>query len=149
MPKPLALPDVRQSAEHDCATAAWRCVYKWHLGRNAKVLDLSHPILGTDPATLEAVIRKSAGWHVRSGETRIEDLGYYAESLRPTICPVTLPDDDDSHYVTVAGIYYGKVHFQCSKRGPMKLPEATFLECWHGLGRHANYKTWSLTAWPV
>lgn len=146
--KPEPLPNVLQSRDFDCATAAWRTVYQYHHGRNARILDLSHPIHGTDPATLEAVIRRDANWHVRSGETMLADLRYYAESWRPSICLVT-PPGSDSHYVVVGGLYRGRVYFQCPSEGWCAVKESEFEAMWRGLGKYKDFERWSLTAWPV
>lgn len=148
MPKPEPLPDERQRDDHDCATAAWRCVYRYHYGRNARVKDLSHPILGTDPATLEAVIRNDAAWHAHAGETLIDDLRHYCGTLRPVICLITPPGEECSHYITVAGVWRGWVWFQCPADGWQALREAAFVECWRGLGKYKDFVRWSLVAWP-
>jgi len=146
--KPQVLPDIRQTRDWDCATACLQCLAKYHYGRSRAVLDLSHPINGTDPATIEAVIRADKGWQVRSGESFTSDLQHYADSLRPSICLMTFPGDADSHYVVVGGVFRGRVHFQCPATGPQSLLAAEFEAAWHGLGRHAAFRHWSLTAWP-
>lgn len=147
--KPAPLPQILQRAGHDCATAAWKCVYYFHVGRNARILDLSHPIAGTDPLTLEAVIRRDAAWHVRSGETMIDDLKHYAETWRPPICLVTMPGETESHYIVVGGVWRGYVYYHCPCDGWGRMREAEFISMWHGLGRHRDFRMWSLTAWPV
>jgi len=148
MAAPQTLPDLRQRNASDCATACWRIVYSYHFGRDKRVRDLSHPINGTDPATIEAVIRADKGWHVRSGESFVRDLQHYADTWRPSICLMTFPGDSDSHYVTVAGVYRGRVHFQCPATGAQSMLTAEFEAAWHGLGRFAQFRRWSLTAWP-
>jgi predicted double-glycine peptidase len=146
--RPEPLPDCRQRDDFDCGTSAWRTVYRYHHGRNARVLDLSHPVFGTDPATLEAVIRRDANWNVRSGETRIEDLRHYADTWRPSICLVT-PPGSDSHYIVAAGVWRGRVYFQCPSEGWCAVREADFTAMWRGLGRYKDFECWSLTAWPA
>jgi predicted double-glycine peptidase len=147
MPKPEPLPDVRQSRNFDCATAAWRTVYQYQQGRNARILDLSHPIAGTDPATLEAVIRRDSNWHVHAGETLIDDLRHYGSTLRPAICLIT--PEDDSHYVVVGGVWRGRVYLQDPCEGWCAMTEADFVAAWHGLGKYKDFERWSLVAWPV
>lgn len=147
--KPQTLPDVRQTREWDCATACWKTVHAYHFGRDKRVRDLSHPINGTDPATIEAVIRADKGWQVRSGESFVRDLQHYADTWRPSICLMTFPGDSDSHYVTVAGVYRGRVHFQCPATGAQSMLAAEFEAAWHGLGKYAAFRRWSLTCWPV
>jgi len=147
--KPEPLPDVRQTAAHDCATAAWRCVYQFHHGRNARIQDLSNPVAGTDPSTLEAVIRHDASWCVHSGESMLVDLQHYAATWRPAICLMTFPGELDSHYVTVGGVWRGRVYFQDPNSGWSIMKVEEFEACWRGLGRYAEYERWSLIAWPV
>lgn len=149
MPRPEALPDIRQKDAHDCATAAWRCVYRYHYGRNKSVLDLSHPINGTDPATIEAVIRSDKRWNVKSGESFVSDLAHYAATERPAICLMTFPGASDSHYITVAGVWRGRIYFQCPDIGPQSMLAGEFEAAWHGLGRYSHFKQWALCAWPA
>ncbi len=148
MPKPEPLPDIRAKTAHDCGTTAWRVVFAYHHGRNGRVIDLSNPVQGTDPSTLEAIIRRDANWSVHSGETFLNDLQHFAATLRPPICLMTLPGDSDSHYVVCAGVYRGRVFFHCPSDGTQSLPAGEFEAAWHGVGKYSQFNRWSLAAWP-
>ena len=148
MPKPDPLPAEFQKNGHDCGITAWRCVFRYHYARNAKVIDLSNPIQGTDPSTLEALIRRDANWCVNSGETFISDLEHFAATLRPSICLMTFDNDTDSHYVVCGGVWRGKVYFHDPAEGWRTLPVKEFERMWHGVGKYAHFARWSLTAWP-
>jgi predicted double-glycine peptidase len=144
---PLELPDVRQRHDHDCLTAAWKTVYKWHMGRTMRPLaDLSSPINGTDPATAEAVIRVLHGWNVLAGEMLTGDLKYFADTYRPVICPITTPDG--GHYVVVSGVDRYRVHFHDPDKGSRDMTRAKWLEAWRDTGKTAVYLCWGLVAWP-
>ena len=148
MPKPLPLPDERSRRPHDCGPSAWRTVYRYHHGRNSRIVDLSNPVNGTDPATLEAIIRRDANWHVVSGSAFIDDLRHYCESWRPPICLMTFPGDEDSHYVCVGGVWRNRVYYQCSTEGWCAMPVGEFEAAWHAVGRYAQFERWMLAAWP-
>lgn len=148
--KPEPLPSIFQRADFDCATAAWKCVYAYHYGRNPRVRDLSNAIQGTDPSTLEAVIRNDRGWHVHAGESMVEDLRHYAATWRPSICLVTLPTHGyDSHYVVCGGVWRGRAYYHCPSGGWQSAKVSDFETYWHGMGRHRNFRKWSLAAWPA
>ena len=150
MPKPLDLPDVRQRTGHDCATAALRTVYQWHFGRDSRIRDLSSAVNGTDPATLEANIRVGGGWNANGGEMILDDLAHYCATWRPVIALISpdYPDSGESHYVVVAGVYRGRVHYQCPEQGPGVMAAAKWLSLWHGRGKHADFRCWCVAAWP-
>jgi len=145
--KPQVLPDIRQTRDWDCATAAWKCVVKYHYGRNREVMDLSHPIRGTDPATLEAAIR-ATGWAVRAGDATVKDLQHYADHWKPTICLMTFPGAADSHYCVVAGVWRGRVFYQDPESGPQSMLADEFEASWKAIGQYSQFKHWALTCWP-
>lgn len=149
--KPHTLRDIRQKESHDCGIAAWKTVYQWHTDKRPRpAVDLSNGIQGLDPATLESKIRVGRSWNVVAGEMLVDDLRHYCDTLRPVICLITRDFEGEKcgHYVVVAGIYRGKVHYQDPYDGPHAVRIADWCDSWHDRGRYADFPNWGLVAWP-
>lgn len=149
--KPLELPDVRQTKDHDCGTAAWKTVYKWHTAKGTRsIVDLSSRIHGLDPASLESNIRVGKSWNVIAGEMMIDDLRFFCKSYRPVICLITRAFDFETcgHYVVVSGVHRNKVYFQDPYDGPNSLRIDDWAFGWHDRGRYSDFVSWGLVTWP-
>jgi ABC-type bacteriocin/lantibiotic exporter with double-glycine peptidase domain len=151
MPRPDPLPDIRQNKDHNCGWAAWQSIYRYHYDRNPSRRDLSNPIHGTDPSTLEAIIRNDRQWTVISGEMFLNDLRHFCETLRPVICTITRTFDDGidyGHYVAVAGVWRNRVYFQDPTYGPEVWSAEKWMSSWHDMGKYAKFRHWGLVACP-
>lgn len=119
----LQLPDIRQRTGWDCGKAAVECVLRF-FGSSADLRKLgTSPMDGTDPRAIETCLRLS-NHQVISGEMDLDDLRYFTKTGRPVIAVV------NGHYVTVAGIARGKVHYQDPWTGPCKCKPGDFLGWW-------------------
>lgn len=149
----LELRDLRQTDNHDCCPAAARVAFSAFGYRysHAALIDALHTsgMDGTDPRTLEAMLRKS-GWHVLSGDMSVEDLKYQTRLGRPVIVLVTL--DCGGHYVTVRGVHRNRVHFHDTRPangGFVSLPTGEFEAVWHDFDRFGtDYRNFGLAIWP-
>ncbi len=154
MAKPSPLPSIRARHAHDCGISAARCLLEYHLKRPVNVPDLSTEPDGTNPSTLEALIRsrKSERWHVVSGEMAIEDVAHYCGTARPVICLITNAEGA-GHYVVAAGVWRGRVWFQDSDFEPGETgwgsAPVTEFESWRADfdRRGQTYHRWGLAAW--
>lgn len=103
----IALPDQQlQSEDWDCGRAALRAALSVY-GRHLRLPDLSNPVQGTCPSTLEAIVR-ALGLPVVSGNMRTKDLRHFTDLGRPVLCPIA---DHGGHWVVVVGearkvVYY-------------------------------------------
>lgn len=137
----LALPDLRQSAGHDCGEVALRCVLSFY-GIKAAVR-LATPERGTAPEQLENAM-KSIGLRVVSGEMNIGDLKHFCDTKRPVLAVVHWPNEEDSHWLAVRGVSRGKVYYQDPAEGQCKKSIKEFLSSWNAGGRVGPYKTWGV-----
>lgn len=95
----IALPDQQlQSEDWDCGRAALRAALSVY-GRPLRLPDLSNPVQGTCPSTLEAIVR-SLGLPAVSGNMRTDDLRHFTDLGRPVLCPIA---DHGGHWVVVVG----------------------------------------------
>ena len=140
----LSLPDVRQTSGHTCGDAASLCALAFH-GVSA-VFRLANKQQGADPVSIESKFRQIK-MKVVAGEMTVDDLRYYCNSGRPVICLVHWPDGQDSHYVCVAGVSRGHVHFQDPESGPGKCSIADFDSAWWANGRIGDYCRWGIAPW--
>lgn len=144
--------DLRQIDNFDCGPAAARVAisaYGYRVSQASITNALfSNNMDGTDPRTLEAMLRKN-GWRVLSGDMTIEDLKVQTKLGRPVIVLVTL--DCGGHYVTVRGVRRGKVHFHDSRHysgGFKSLPIQEFEAAWYDFDRFgAEYRNFGLALW--
>ena len=119
----LALPDTWQYGAASCGRAAAACVLR-HFGKAADLRGLvTTAIDGTDPRTLESLLRKT-GLRVVAGEMTAADLKHFTGTGRPVIAVVR------NHYVVVAGVARGRVHYQDPQAGPARKLLAEFLDWW-------------------
>lgn len=141
----IALPDLRQSAEHDCGYTAVLVVLR-RMRRKVTPGDLAplstNMIDGTDPRAIESTLR-GLGLRVISGEMDMGDLWHHTESSRPVIC--LLSRDGVGHYVVVSGLHEGSVHFQCPSEGPSRMRTTAWRRCWTEIDRlGAVYRGWGI-----
>lgn len=119
----LSLPDVRQKRDYDCGKAATACVLQLlDASADLRVLGTT-PTDGTDPRAIESCLRL-AGCKVVSGEMTLGDLRHFTRTGRPVIAVV------NGHYVVVAGVSRGKVHYQDPLEGPQRCSEKDFAKWW-------------------
>lgn len=139
----LKLPDIRQKDDYDCGAAAVDTVLRFLGVRScAAVLDMANPVQGTAPDTVEALLRR-AGLPVLSGTLHIEDLKHFPDHGRPVVCPVST--DDGGHWVIVAGISRGRVHYQCPLNGKTTMKVSDWLVRWRDTSRSGHeYDRWGI-----
>jgi ABC-type bacteriocin/lantibiotic exporter with double-glycine peptidase domain len=137
------LEDVRQKYAHDCGRAAVRCVLRSY-GISDRGLGLeSCEQNGTHPASIHAALR-DAGLQVFSGE--IGDMLQAISRLAPIITPISL---HGGHYVVVAGVRRGKVHFQDPLDGPSELKLAEWEAIWKDVDIFGTrYKRFGIVGQP-
>ena len=126
----LSIPDVRQTADHDCGDAACSAVLRFHGLTGRRVATL---VDGTDPRTLEAVFWRS-GLAVQSGRMDVLDLRHHTRRGRPVVCLVT-SDAGGGHWVVVAGVARGSVHYHDPTHGTKRERSAKFAERWRDTDR--------------
>lgn len=142
----LTLPDLRQQTGHDCGQTAAAVVYRLH-GRRKADPPKGSELDGTHPAEMERAFR-DAGLCVQSGDMTPADLRHHTRAGRPVVCLVT-EADGTGHWVVVAGVARGKVHFHCPAAGPRTEPTAAFAARWHDSDRVAvRYERWGIACWP-
>lgn len=140
----IDLPDYRQPTDASCGQTAAKVVYGY-FGRRG-VRPQGTPIDGTDPRTLESALRL-AGLVVQSGSMDADDLKHHTRKGRPVVCLVT-EADGTGHWVVVAGVRRGRVHFHCPLVGPRVEPVAAFAARWHDSDRVAvRYEQWGIACW--
>lgn len=135
----LALPDRRQTTGWGCGPAATRVALEY-LGvrRPARRVreGLPHsPQDGTDPRTIEAFLR-GLGLDVQAGEMALCDLAHHAAHGRPVLCLIQA--GGVGHYVVSAGLFRGRVYYQCPADGPADLPPTGWLSVWHDTDRYGT-----------
>ena len=140
----LSLPDVRQTAGHDCGEAAVKCVLEFH-GIKAAVR-LATPSHGTDPTQIEAALR-NIGCGVMAGEMTVDDLRHFADCGRPVIALVHWPEGQDSHWIVIRGVSRGTVYFHDPIDGPSKCGARDFEAAWKASGRVGAYRRWGIAPW--
>jgi hypothetical protein len=140
----IPLPDLRQTADHDCGPCAVRIALR--ALRKRPKFDLyaalgTSPIDGTDPRSIESYMRFLGLW-VWSGTGSLDDLRH-ATASRPAICLVTRAQV--GHYVVVSGLLEGRVHYQCPSEGPVRMGTRTWLRTWRDVDRlGAHYHQWMI-----
>ena len=144
----IALPDLRQNAQHDCGYTAVLIVLK-HLRRRVTPGDLAplscNVINGTDPRAIESMLR-GVGLRVISGEMSLQDLHHHTTIGRPVICLVSA--SGVGHYVVVAGVEFDRIHYQDPAEGPMDQPKPSWKRSWHDIDRMgATYRSWGIAVW--
>jgi predicted double-glycine peptidase len=139
----ILLPDVRQRKDFDCGVAAVETVLK--LFGLPRPPDLSNPIDGTAPDTVEALLRK-AGLLVAAGHLTVSDLKHFTDRGAPVLCPITV--SDGGHWVTVRGVQRLRVHYQDPETGPQSLKASDWDAGWTGGTRTGrDYSGWGIAAW--
>jgi ABC-type bacteriocin/lantibiotic exporter with double-glycine peptidase domain len=138
----IPLPDLRQTREHDCGAVAVRIALRAIKKRPPADLETllgTSPIDGTDPRSMESLLRSLGLW-VASGSFTLADL-HHITTTRPAICLVTRANI--GHYVTVGGIVSGTVHYQCPSEGPCRSGTRSWMKSWRDVDRlGATYHQW-------
>ena len=137
----LVIPDIRQSADYDCGDAVVSALARFHgIGVSGGI---SNAIQGTDPGTVEAVVRRW-GLPVVSGTLTLADLAHFTKTGRPVLCPVAA---FGGHWVIVRGIDRGRVHVHCPFSGPTSTPSAKWVAEWRDVSRAGHeFDRWGIVA---
>lgn len=132
-------PDLRQEQDHNCGhTAALVALRSVGLDGTG---DLSHPVVGTSPETLVAMLLRG-GACVGPGTWTVADLQHFTKSGRPVVCPVAT---FGGHWVVVRGVGRGKVHYHCPSFGRESVSFAKWADLWKDLSMSgATYRNWGI-----
>jgi ABC-type bacteriocin/lantibiotic exporter with double-glycine peptidase domain len=142
----LVLPDVRQAAGHDCGAAVLECVLRFYGVAPARwVRALPNPVQGVSPDTIEAVLWATLG-RVCRGTMTTADLRHHTRAGRPVLCPVA---DHGGHWVCVAGVERGRVHYHDPLTGPAVAGAADWDRRWADSTPGVPYTRFGLTGWPA
>lgn len=137
----LQIPDVRQQSDFDCGAACIEAVLQ--LGGRTPPDSLANPVQGMAPDTLEAVLR-SVGVRVISGTMCVDDLKHFTRGGRPVICPT---DIEGGHWVIVAGVGRGRVHYHDPDAGMQSVAESKWRSLWCGSTRFGHaFDRWGIAA---
>lgn len=145
----LDLPIVRQRRSHTCAVAACRCLLRFH--GLAGPPSFASETDGADPRAVEVALRR-AGLGVLAGEADVGQLKYWCGRGMPPICLIQWTDGivRVGHYVVVAGVYRGKVHYADPIDGLTSLPISEWNDRWTDSERlGGTFRHWAVAAGPV
>ncbi len=139
----LDLSDSRQQHDHTCGPAALESVFRFW-GKSVRgVTGLANPVQGMSPDTVEAILRR-AGFGLLSGNLIVPDLRHFTRLGRPVLCPITT-DAGEGHWVAVAGVSRGRVHYQCPTHGPASLRDTDWLPRWADATRFGHgFERWGI-----
>jgi ABC-type bacteriocin/lantibiotic exporter with double-glycine peptidase domain len=142
----LDLPDLRQSSDFDCSDACLRIVFRF-FGR-ARSPAVATPVDGADPRALEAAFRR-AGFFAQAGDGLTPlDLRFHTRLGHPVVCLVT-NHDGVGHYVVVAGVARGFVHYQDPETGPGRERAAAFFARWRDSDHDGRrFNRWAIIVRP-
>ena len=142
----ITLSDIRQKTDYDCGIVAVEVLLKalnMRLTADRSLALSTSPIDGTDPRSIEALLRK-LHLHVISGEMLWDDLVYFTQT-RPVICLVTF--DSIGHWVVASGLKDRRMHYHDPSLGAQSLGKRKWLEVWKDVDRlGAVYRQWGITA---
>lgn len=140
----IKIQPILQRCDYDCGSAVMDCVIRyWGVRTSVAVLNLSHPITGTSPDVIEAVLRK-AGLRIISGPMTVIDLQNHCRLERPILCPVTT-DDGVGHWVCVIGVQRGRVYFHDPLVGQRSLKVADWDAGWRDTSHSGHeYDKWAI-----
>lgn len=155
----LDLPDPRAKGRpiegYECGDLAVRCVMRFHgLRQRERLVALSEPVHGADPASLTSFVVSPLGEPLRwaHGSMTVPDLRHYADTGRPVLTLVQADTADgrtEGHYVVVAGVARRRVHYLDPFSGMRAMREAEWDTRWHDTGRFGTlFRRWGLVAWP-
>lgn len=142
----LVFPNTQlQTEDWDCGRAAARAVLslfgRTTIGGFQYGLDLVNPVQGLCPGTMEAALR-AYGLPLLSGLMRVEDLKHFTQSGRPVLCPIK---DDGGHWVAVAGVHRGYVHYFDPTLGMTKRKSPDWIYSWRDSDSKGNvYAHWGI-----
>ncbi len=139
----LVVPHVRQAESYSCGRAAVEMCFRFHAVRGRKPQATSFD--GTDPRSIEASLRL-AGLPVQSGQMTLDDLRHHTRAGRPVIALVTT-ESGHGHYVVVAGVERGGVHFLDPDAGPevVRRRADEFVAAWADSDRlGVRYECWGI-----
>lgn len=136
----LDLPDIRVEDGFRCgpaavATALSALNMKWSLANLTAYLATT-PSDGSDPRSIEGFLRR-LGLYLVAGEMDLGLLRYFTSRGIPVLCVVQ--SEGEGHWITVAGIKRGWVHYQDPAYGPIRLKEEDFFKIWHDEDRLGTY----------
>ncbi len=138
----LELKDIRQHDDYSCGDACVDVVIRFMGIRTCvSVLTMANAVQGVGPETCESLLRR-AGLSVLSGAMTVDDLRHLTKSGRPVLCPTSILG---GHWVVVAGVARGKVHFHDPVSGPSTLKIAEWDEKWHDESRSGHaFRKWGI-----
>lgn len=145
-----AFPGVRQQDDFDCGPAAVKSVLGYYgmdsftLAKYATMLNTSQTD-GTDPRSIETLLRQRFRLSVVSGDFEVLDLEHFSRQQVPVICLVTR--ETAGHYVVVLGVRRGKVHMFDPEDGSLSMTATEFDDCWHDCDRYGlQFKNFGIAA---
>jgi ABC-type bacteriocin/lantibiotic exporter with double-glycine peptidase domain len=140
----LTLPDVRMRDSFDCGAACVEAAAAFW-GVRCRPARLANPAQGMAPDTVEAVLR-SIGLAVLSGTMAAADLRHLTRTGRPVLCPTGLYG---GHWVVVAGVARGRVHYHDPAAGPARLGLAAWDAAWGDTSRSGQaFARWGIACGP-
>lgn len=146
----LALPDIRQTANHDCGIAVCRVVMRYYGKKwqdNFEKMLNACEIDGTDPRNIEFLFRKS-GFGVLSGELTVPDIRHFIAMKRPVITLVQR--FGIGHYIVVNDVKSRRIDYHCPVDGLVKCSIRKFRESWRDVGRMGTiYNSFGIVPWPA
>lgn len=131
----LLVPDVRQTASHDCGVAVCRAVMRFHGKRWSDDYDKRLGVCeidGTDPRNIEVLFRQ-LGFGVISGEMTVADLRFNLSCGRPVI--TLIQRQGVGHYIVVSDVTPRTIGYQCPVDGFCKVSTRKFRAEWKDVGR--------------
>lgn len=136
---------VPQTSDHTCGDCLARTILRYW-GRPAG-RPLSTPYDGTDPRSLEAVLRL-AKLSVLSGHMDLELVGHLTGRGRPVGCLVQR--EGVGHWVCVRGVLRRRVYFFDPLDGDASEPAAAFRARWSDADRFGvRYDCFGVSAWEA
>lgn len=140
----LEPPPILQRSAHDCGNAVVRALFAAHqVGPRGLKADLSNPVQGMSPDTLEAILWKGFGALAR-GTLTVADLTHYCRTGRPVAC---LTDYQGGHWVLAWKVARGRVSFLCPDRGMVAVPVAEWVGHWHDSANGVEYRRFGVCPW--
>lgn len=143
----LVIPDVRQQDNYDCGAACVDAVAEFFGLRKrgparqmrTALGSLANPIQGISPDTVAAMLR-ALGLSVLSGTMTIADLRHLTGTGRPVLCP------RQEHWLVVAGVSRGFVHYHDPQEGMRKEREGIWIETWSDTSESGqSFRRWGIS----
>jgi hypothetical protein len=141
----LEPPALLQRKAHDCGNTAARMLFAAHrVGPRGMGVDLSNPVQGMSPDTLEAILWRAFGRLAR-GSLTLPDLAHFCRTGRPVAC---LTAHAGGHWVVAWKVARGRVHVRCPDLGANSVPAGDWLDQWHDNANGVEYRQFGICPWP-